>query len=92
MACSNCFRGGISTAEPTGTENTIHGLPTYVARPPDDVIPKGIVVFIPDAFGWAFVNNRALCDRYAKDGGFLVYLPEFMNGNSRATSPMAAHL
>lgn len=39
---------------------------------------------IPDAFGWDFVNNRILCDHYAKRGGFLVYLPEFMNGQRKA--------
>lgn len=80
MSCPNCFRGGVSGAEPTGTEMTIHGVPTYVAQPAEGVIPKGLVVVIPDAFGWDFVNNRVLCDNYAKKGGFLVYLPDFMNG------------
>lgn len=80
MACSNCFRGTVSLGQPTGEETTIHGLPTYVARPPDGAAPKGLVVMIPDAFGWDFVNNRVLCDRYASNGGFLVYLPDFMGG------------
>jgi dienelactone hydrolase len=80
MACSDCFRGGITQNEPTGTETIIHGLPTYVARPEEGIIPKGLVVVITDAFGWNFVNNRVLCDRYAKRGGFLVYCPDFMNG------------
>lgn len=80
MSCSDCFRGGVSNNHPSGTETTIHGLPTYVAQPEDGITPKGIIVMITDAFGWDFVNNRVLCDHYAKKGGFLVYCPDFMNG------------
>ena len=80
MACSSCFSGGITPLTPTGTETTIHGLPTYVATPGEGVQPKGLIVVITDAFGWEFVNNRVLCDRYAKQGGWLVYCPDFMNG------------
>ncbi|KAF4628251.1 hypothetical protein G7Y89_g9897 [Cudoniella acicularis] len=80
MSCPDCFRGGITTSHPTGTETTIHGLPTYVASPDEGVTPKGIIVFITDAFGWKFVNNRVLSDHYAKKGGFLVYCPDFMDG------------
>lgn len=78
--CADCFKGTIATGKPTGTTATIHGLPTYVAYPDNDTTPKGIVVMIPDAFGWDFVNNRLLCDSYAKKGNFLVYLPDFMDG------------
>jgi hypothetical protein len=67
-------------AHPTGKEATVHGLATYVAEPEENTTPKGIIVFITDAFGWDFMNNRVLCDHYAK-GGFLVYCPDFMNGN-----------
>ncbi|KUJ12959.1 alpha/beta-hydrolase [Mollisia scopiformis] len=82
MSCPDCFRGGITTTHPTGTETTIHGLRTYVAQPSDGVTPKGIIVIITDAFGWEFPNNRVLSDHYAQNGGFLVYCPDFMNGNS----------
>lgn len=41
---------------------------------------KGIVVIIPDAFGWEFVNNRLMVDEYARKGDFTVFLPDFMNG------------
>lgn len=76
--CADCFSGTLSTQTPTGTVTTIHGLPTYVAKP--DGEPKGLVVFISDAFGWDMVNNRVLSDIYAKKGDYLVYLPDFMNG------------
>ncbi|TVY16310.1 Protein AIM2 [Lachnellula arida] len=84
MSCPDCFRGGVSKSHPTGKEATIHGVKTYIAEPEAGVAPKGIIVFITDAFGWDFVNNQVLSDHYAK-GGFLVYCPDFMNG--RAMSP-----
>jgi hypothetical protein len=39
-----------------------------------------LIVFIPDIFGWEMSNSRLLADSFAKEGGFLVYLPNFMNG------------
>lgn len=80
MPCPDCFRGGTTPEQPTGTVTTIHGLPTYVARPPGDVTPRGLVVFIPDAFGWDCANSRVLSDHYASKACCLVYLPDFMNG------------
>ncbi|KAF5587105.1 dienelactone hydrolase family [Fusarium subglutinans] len=53
---------------------------TYVALPPDNKLIKGIIVIVPDAFGWEFVNNRLLADQYTLNGDFLVYLPDFMDG------------
>ncbi|KAF7951960.1 hypothetical protein EAE96_007257 [Botrytis aclada] len=90
MSCPDCFRGGLTTTTATGKETTIHGLPTYVAEPENGNAPKGIVVIITDAFGWNFVNNRVMADRYAKGGGFLVYCPDFMDGN--AMNPRAISL
>jgi len=56
-------------------------LPTYIAEPPSGTPPKGIVVIIPDAFGWELPNSRVLADSYAEKGNFRVYLPDFMNGH-----------
>ena len=78
VPCRDCVSGTLSDKTPTGTETTIHGLPTYVALPEGE--SKGLIVYIPDAFGWKFNNNRVLADQYAKNGGFTVYLPEFMDG------------
>jgi dienelactone hydrolase len=80
MSCPACFSGGTTASHPTGTTTTLHGLQTYVAQPEEGVTPKGVIVFITDAFGWEFANNRVLCDHYAKRGGFLVYCPDFMAG------------
>ncbi|KAJ1323401.1 carboxymethylenebutenolidase [Microdochium nivale] len=82
MACPDCFRGGVTTEHPKGAETKIHGLDTYVAEPPSGTTPKGIIVYITDAFGWRFPNNRVLADHYAQRGGYLVYVPDFMDGNA----------
>ncbi|TAQ84186.1 hypothetical protein B7494_g7483 [Chlorociboria aeruginascens] len=89
VPCADCFSGTLHTDDPTGTTTTIHGLKTYVAQPDAGVTPKGIVVIITDGFGWEFPNNRVLADRYAQRGGFLVYLPDFMNGNALDSSILA---
>ncbi|KAL2842182.1 Alpha/Beta hydrolase protein [Aspergillus pseudoustus] len=83
MSCPECFSGHINPSTPTGHVATLHGLDVYVAGPPENTTErKGIVVIIPDAFGWEFVNNRILADHYAQRGGFLVLLPDFMKGTA----------
>ncbi|KAL8357426.1 hypothetical protein RB598_002309 [Gaeumannomyces tritici] len=81
--CQDCFKGTLrGDAQPTGTVETIHGLPTYVARPDPSSQgePLGLVVIVPDVFGWELLNTRALADSYARRGPFVVYLPDFMDG------------
>lgn len=67
------------TGTPSGICKKVYGLDCYVAEPPTGS-PKGIVVIVPDIFGWSFPNNRILADEYAKKASALVYLPDFMNG------------
>ncbi|KAL4902277.1 hypothetical protein BDW74DRAFT_186993 [Aspergillus multicolor] len=84
MSCPDCIRGHVHSGTPKGRTETVHGLQAYISEPentPETEI-KGIVVFIPDAFGWEFVNNRLLADRYAETGKFRVYLPDFMHGTA----------
>ena len=79
--CTDCFRGTLrGDVEPAGTVETIHGFPTYVARPENGRQPDGLVVIISDAFGWELRNTRGLADAYARRGPFLVYLPDFEDG------------
>lgn len=80
LLCPDCISGTVSEGTPSGTITTIHSLPTYVAAPPEGVEPKGLVVIITDAFGYKTVNSQVLADQYAKKGGFLVYLPNFLGG------------
>lgn len=74
-----CATGSLHTGTPTGRLDRLHGLDCYVADAPNNARPKGIIIIIPDAFGWTLPNNRILADDYAKHG-FQVYLPEFMQG------------
>lgn len=81
MSCPDCFKGSERIdSTPTGKVTTLYGLPTYIAEPSEGRSAKGIVVIIPDAFGWEFVNNRLMVDEYARTGDFTVFLPDFMNG------------
>ncbi|KAK6329718.1 hypothetical protein TWF696_003584 [Orbilia brochopaga] len=77
-----CMRGCLHDGNPTGTEEVVHGLNTYVARPGDGSDGKGTVVIVADAFGWDFINLRLLADSYARRGGFRVLLPDFHFGSS----------
>ncbi|KAH7308497.1 dienelactone hydrolase [Stachybotrys elegans] len=82
MSCPDCFRGETWVGQPSGSESTIHGLRTYIAKPADGAVPRGLIIFITDALGMEFVNNKLLCDAYAKKGQFLVYCPDFMDGHA----------
>lgn len=81
MVCKDCASGTVHTGTPTGRVETLHNVPTYITSPPSqDTEIKATIVMIPDAFGWEIVNNRLLCDTYAKRANATVYLPEFQNG------------
>lgn len=82
MACRHCISGSLHEGTPVGREETIYGLPTYISEPPPGEPRKGIVVIVPDAFGWKFNNNRILADKLAKKTNSIIYLPEFMAGTS----------
>jgi dienelactone hydrolase len=57
----------------------IHGLNTYVIGNRSD--PKRIIVVYSDIFGLGLPNNKLIADAYAKSGEYLVYLPDFFNGD-----------
>ncbi|KAL7789495.1 alpha/beta-hydrolase [Trichoderma ceciliae] len=81
MSCPDCFSGSLHDGQPRGEVTQAYGLDAYVVGPVDGRPAKGIVVLLPDAFGWEFVNVRLLADSYADKGGFKVYAPDFMNGH-----------
>jgi dienelactone hydrolase len=80
MSCPQCFTGHKNPGSPTGRVEKVHGRPTYIAEPPKGTPLKGIIIIIPDAFGWEFVNNKILADHYASAADYLVYLPDFQDG------------
>ncbi len=80
MSCPDCFAGHVHDGTPKGTVEKLHGLDTYVSKPPEGKTAKGIIIIVSDAFGMPFINNKLLADHYAEKGNFLVYLPDFMKG------------
>ncbi|KAK1252974.1 hypothetical protein MKX08_004161 [Trichoderma sp. CBMAI-0020] len=72
MSCPDCYRGSVHEGQPRGQVTKAYGLDTYVVNPANGRPAKGIVVILPDAFGWEFVNIRLLADSYADKGDFKV--------------------
>lgn len=75
-----CAAGEIHTGTPTGRVDKVHGLDCYIATPPTGTTPQGVIVILPDIFGWRLVNTRILADAYASKGNYLVFLPELQDG------------
>ena len=61
IVCRDCAGGNLHSGTTTGRIEEVHGLQSYVTDPPEgqgDI--KGIIVIIPDAFGWELPNSRIL--------------------------------
>ncbi|KAI0969653.1 dienelactone hydrolase family protein [Xylaria arbuscula] len=86
MSCPACFSGAVHDGTPTGTVTKLHDLDVYIAEPASGNPPKGIVILIPDMFGWDFVNIRLMADNFAKKKDYRVYAPDFMTGHSAPLS------
>lgn len=83
MSCPDCFKGAVHDGQPAGTEETIHGVLTYVAGEPS--IPntstsKSTIIFITDAFGFNLPNSKILADYYASKTGYRVLVPDIIPG------------
>jgi dienelactone hydrolase len=72
-------QGTIHSGQPTGTEELVHGLNTYVVG--NRTSPRGIIVIYSDIFGLLLPNNKLIADAYAASGEHLVYLPDFFKGD-----------
>ena len=72
-------QGTIHEGLPQGKEETIHGLNTYVVG--NRTSPRGIIVIYSDIFGLPLPNNKLIADAYSKSGEWLVYLPDFFEGD-----------
>ena len=61
IVCRDCAGGNLHSGTTTGRIETVHGLQSYVTDPPEGQGGiKGIIVIIPDAFGWELPNSRIL--------------------------------
>ncbi|KAK9236256.1 alpha/beta-hydrolase [Lipomyces kononenkoae] len=78
-SCQECIKGTIHKGQPLGKEEMVHGLNTYVIG--NRTNPRGIIVVYTDIFGLPLPNNRLIADAYAKSGEWLVYLPDFFEGD-----------
>lgn len=79
MASQCCISGFQWDGTPTGIEGTLADNKSYIAGSNADVA----VMVIHDMFGWTFVNERLLCDDYAKEIGATVYMPDLYARTSR---------
>lgn len=77
--CNECIKGSIHEGQPQGTEEPIHGLNTYVVG--NRINPRAIIVVYSDIFGLKLPNNKLIADAYARGGDYLVYLPDFFEGD-----------
>lgn len=88
MACKDCFSGTLrGDVIPSGSEETLHGLDTYVTGPEPGTTPLGTVILLADAFGWKLRNTRALADAYARSVPCIVYVPDVMAGEISLSNP-----
>ncbi|KAM7214901.1 alpha/beta-hydrolase [Rhypophila decipiens] len=77
--CDQCIKGTIHSGNPIGETITVHGLTTYVIG--NRTSPRGIIVMYSDVFGLELPNNKLIADSYAKSGEWLVYMPDFFEGD-----------
>jgi hypothetical protein len=60
---SCCVSGHLHEGTLEGSQQTLHGLPTYVAEAKGDAKKAGTtVVFLTDIFGFELKNTRLLAD------------------------------
>ena len=72
-------QGTIHAGIPQGSKELVHGLNTYVVG--NRTNPRAIIVVYSDVFGLALPNNKLIADAYAAQGDYLVYLPDFFQGD-----------
>jgi dienelactone hydrolase len=73
------MQGSIHAGQPVGSEETIHGLNTYITG--NKTSPRAIIVMYSDVFGLELPNNKLIADQYAKNTDYLVYMPDFFKGD-----------
>ena len=74
---SSCADPGAKQSHVTqGHEEEIAGVNTYVTGQ-----GKSAIVLFTDIFGYSFINNRKIADRFAEDTGATVLIPDLFNGD-----------
>lgn len=77
--------GVLQTGQQAGNEVKFgqgkSALDAYVVTPPGKSAPQEGVIIFTDIYGWELPNTRLWADRLAKEGGFLVVIPDFFRGD-----------
>jgi hypothetical protein len=76
MASECCIRGFQWNGAPTGREERLADNNAYVSGSN----PTVAIMVISDLLGWTFINERLLCDQYAKEAEAIVYMPDYFGG------------
>jgi len=78
MDHSKCVAGSIATGTPSGVDMVVGGVNAYVAKPKEPT--QSAVIIATDVFGHTLPNNRLIADDMAREGGFLVVVPDLFDG------------
>jgi len=76
---SCCYKGSVHEGEPIGEIIKVASLDTYFVKAKDQT--TSTVLFLHDAFGLPFINNKLLADTYAREANVNVYLPDLFEGD-----------
>lgn len=80
---SCCVSGHLHEGTPEGSQQTLHGLPTYVVEPKSgaEVKTGTTVVFLTDIFGFELTNTRLLADEcvFSKRDSIGIALTEMLS-------------
>ena len=77
MASSHCTNPGAKqTHQCQGHEEQVAGINIYKTGE-----GKSAIVIFTDVFGYSFINARKLADRFAKDTGSTVFIPDYLHGD-----------
>lgn len=75
-----CLKGTIHKGQPRGVYETIEGVETYIARPPEGKANGHILLYFPDVWGM-FNNGLLVMDGFA-DAGYLTLGLDYFRGVS----------
>lgn len=74
--CQHCIDLKELPGKPSGTEQKVNGVQTYVAKGSK----SGSIVMATDIFGVGIPNPKILADTFANKTGFSVYVPDIFPG------------
>jgi len=79
--CKHCVSGVTHEGTPEGKIETINGIESYIATPSTDYPKDKAILFLTDAFGIPFNNNKLIVDAFARNG-YKTIIPDLFNGDA----------